>query len=121
MLVAADGYVPGPTYSGTSVIRWGLIAGLKDCGVDVGYCAAGELKKNTVDEAEVTRMLGPDRFWRCRPGPRSKGLAGSALRDALVTFDPDVVLVYGLNGMRMELETEATSRELRRGRSLTQT
>jgi len=98
-LVTADAIVPGPTGSGNSAIRWGLLKGLQQVGADVGLFAANVPERRLADFAAAERALalGPGKF-----GYRQSGEAdGKALAEFMARFRPDVVLAYGTEPLRL--------------------
>lgn len=101
LILAADGVLPGPTYSGPAVIRWGLIEGLRANGAEVAYYSSRRFRKEPfpVTANEVAERMGRDRFWvetDSDPDAQSKSLA-----TAIETFAPDVILAYGPPAMKI--------------------
>jgi glycosyltransferase involved in cell wall biosynthesis len=105
LLVADDQYPPAPTdggFSSASVIRWGLVQGLRSCGVDVGfYVARPSAPGKRSNRADIVAALGNERLWFDRPGPAPSTESVAALEAALAAFRPDAILVYGYTPLRL--------------------
>ncbi len=107
MLIAADSTVPGPTYSGEAVVRWSLLQGLKLCGLQIGYYSASppNPEKAHFDGSDLVSAFGAENVWLGKPGHKITAESIGALQSALDEFRPDVVLAFGLRGLRLIRET----------------
>lgn len=108
LLVSTDLELPRPTYSGPAVVRWGLIRGLQECGVDVGFYVGRRLSEGKIrrfDAAVEEMPVARSRFWYNRAGPKVSAASTGALLDVLQAFKPDLVLAYGVEPLRLVRST----------------
>lgn len=101
--MSADGIAPNPTGSGNRAIRWGLLDGLIRCHVDVGFYVAAAPGRHAADFDSANAHFSQNgaRFWLDQPGPVVSSDSVAALSNALKTFQPDLVLAYGLEPLRL--------------------
>jgi glycosyltransferase involved in cell wall biosynthesis len=101
LLVSADSIAPGPTGSGNRAIRWGLLQGLDHAGALTAYYSAAHAGKHRGDFTAVRDelSLGNDRFWFDRPADGDDAI--KALRCAIGHFEPDIILAYGTNALKL--------------------
>lgn len=103
LLVSTDAIAPNPTGSGNRAIRWGLLEGLAQGQFEVGFYVAEAPGRHKADfefaRDHFTRLGG--RFWLDQPGPLVSAASVMAFTDALDSFQPDLVLTYGLEPLRL--------------------
>ena len=107
LLVSTDSIAPWPTGSGNRAIRWGLLDGLVRCGIEVGFYVAAQTGRHTAEFESTRNAFNPkgDRFWLDQPGPKVSAESVAALDHAMKLFQPDLVLVYGMDALKIARET----------------
>lgn len=107
LLVSADSIAPGPTGSGNRAIRWGLLEGLVRCGIEIGFYVGASTGRHAAEFESARNTFDPagDRFWLDQPGPTVSSESVSSLDRVLQSFLPDLVLVYGLDALKLLRET----------------
>jgi hypothetical protein len=108
LIVDTDKILPGPSYSGSSLVRWGLIKGLKNQNVDVGFYSAspGSNEFDKYDGSEIASEIGVNQVWLRQPNPKfSKEESVRKLQGPLDEFRPDVVLALGMESLEFVRNT----------------
>lgn len=108
LLVSTDSIAPGPTGSGNRAIRWGLLEGLVRCGIEIGFYVGASTRRHAAEFESARSAFNPagDRFWLDQPGPAVSSESLFSLGRALQSFFPDLVLVYGLDALKLVRETK---------------
>jgi len=108
LIVDTEKVLPGPSYSGSSQVRWGLIKGLQNQNVCVGYYSAspGINEFDKYNGSEIASEIGVNQVWLRQPSPKfSKEEGVRKLQGALDEFKPDVVLALGMQSLEFVRDT----------------